>query len=181
MPQGLKRRHDTWHLHFITFSCYQRRPLLSRWRAMALFEEALEKSRRRYAFFVVGYVIMPEHVHLLISEPENGSLASAIQAVKQSVTRNLNWTGHFWQARYYDFNVFTTEKRIEKLRYMHRNPVKRGLAARPEDWRWSSFEHYATGREGIVELESPWTARSRERAGLTLKDLQTCTAGTAPP
>ena len=172
MPRGLQRRHDTWDLHFLTFSCYQRRPFLQTSRVKQLFEEALEKSRRRYGFFVVGYVIMPEHVHILISEPENGPMGSAIQSIKQSVTRNLNWKGHFWQARYYDFNVYTAQKRIEKLRYMHRNPVKRGFVLRSEDWLWSSFEHYATGKEGIVEIESMWTARKRERAGITLKDLQ---------
>ena len=73
---------------------------------------------------------------------------------------------------YYDFNVRSEKKRIEKLRYIHRNPVKRGLVEKPEDWRWSSFRHYATGEEGPVELESPWTARRRERLGMALKDLQ---------
>jgi len=60
---------------------------------------------------------------------------------------------------------------VEKLRYIHRNPVNRGLVARPEDWPWSSFRHYATGETGVVEIESQWTVRKRERAGifLTLK------------
>lgn len=70
----------------------------------------------------------------------------------------------FWQPRYYDFNVWSAEKRIEKLRYMHRNPVKRGLVAKPEDWKWSSFRHYAMGAVGTVEIESEWTAQLRERA-----------------
>ena len=60
----------------------------------------------------------------------------------------------FWQARYYDFNVFTTAKQVEKLRYMHRNPVARGLVEKPEEWPWSSYRHYATGVEGTVEIES---------------------------
>jgi len=51
---------------------------------------------------------------------------------------------------------------VEKLRYIHRNPVKAGLCERPEDWEWSSFRHYATGCEGQVEIESEWTARKRE-------------------
>lgn len=111
---------------------------------------------------------LPEHVHLLVSEPERGLLATAIQAIKQSVARRLSLrkADPFWQARYYDFNVWSEYKRIEKLKYMHRNPVKRGLVARPEDWVWSSFLHFATGREGIVEIESAWTARRRERWGL---------------
>jgi hypothetical protein len=71
---------------------------------------------------------------------------------------------HFWQKRYYDFNVRDYAQFVEKLRYIHRNPVKAGLCERPEDWEWSSFRHYATGCEGRVEIESEWTARKRERA-----------------
>lgn len=74
----------------------------------------------------------------------------------------------FWQARYYDFNVWSECKFVEKLRYIHRNPVNRGLVTRPEDWRWSSFRHYATGEASAVEIESQWTARRRERAGIFL-------------
>jgi putative transposase len=69
----------------------------------------------------------------------------------------------FWQRRFYDFNVRSRRKSIEKLRYMHRNPVARGLVARPEDWPWSSFRHYAMGEIGSVEIESEWTALRRER------------------
>ena len=76
---------------------------------------------------------------------------------------------HFWQARYYDFNVYTQKKRIEKLRYMHRNPVKRELVSKPEDWIWSSFRRYATGQDGVVEIESEWTGRHRERMGMPLR------------
>ena len=64
--------------------------------------------------------------------------------------------------------VWSEAKRIEKLCYIHRNPVKRGLAERPEDWKWSSFVHYATGMEGTVEIESQWTARRREQMGVAL-------------
>ncbi len=97
---------------------------------------------------------MPEHVHLLISEPQRETLARALQALKQSVARRLiGEQRHFWQARYYDFNVWTEKKRIEKLRYMQRNPVARGLVERPEDWAWSSYRHYVTGGEGAVEIE----------------------------
>lgn len=71
---------------------------------------------------------------------------------------------HFWQKRYYDFNVRNHEQFVEKLRYIHRNPVKAGLCDRPGDWAWSSFRHYANGCDGRVEIESEWTARKRERA-----------------
>jgi putative transposase len=116
---------------------------------------------------------MPEHVHLLVNEPERDTLARAMQSLKQGVARRLalRAKNSFWQSRYYDFNVWSERKFVEKLRYIHRNPVKRGLVSRPEDWLWSSFWHYAAGETDVVEIESQWTARKREQAGifLTLK------------
>jgi putative transposase len=165
MTQGLVRYQQTGDLHFVTFSCYRRQPFLDTDSARSLFEDALERTRRRYGFFVSGYVVMPEHVHLLVSEPPAWPLALALKAVKLSVALRRE-ERPFWQARYYDFNVFSEKKRIEKLRYIHRNPVMRGLVARPEDWVWSSFVHYSTGVEGAVEIESRWTARRRELAAV---------------
>jgi len=113
-------------------------------------------------------VIMPEHVHLLISEPERGQLSVALQMLKQITSRELRPSGlrRFWQVRYYDFPVWSEAKRVEKLRYIHRNPVHRGLVQRPEDWKWSSFLQWATGAEGQVEIECPATARRREEIGM---------------
>jgi putative transposase len=112
---------------------------------------------------------MPEHVHLLVSEPERGKLSVAIQMLKQNVAQKLGTGGLFWQARYYDFNVWSEHKRMEKLGYIYRNPVQRGLVENREDWEWSSFRHYVSGVEGVVEIESQWTARKRERLGITLQ------------
>jgi REP-associated tyrosine transposase len=110
---------------------------------------------------------MPEHVHLLVNEPERETLAKAMQSLKQSVARTLALRAAepFWQARYYDFNLWSERKFVEKIRYIHRNPVVRGLVVHPEDWAWSSFRHYMTGEPGPVEIESEWTARKRERMG----------------
>jgi len=126
-----------------------------------LFEHSLETMRKRYNFFVFGYVVMPEHVHLLVSEPETAVLSKAIQALKLSVAVQRR-ERPFWQARYYDFNVHANCKHVEKLKYMHRNPVVRGLVKRAEDWAWSSFRHYLTGQIGTVEIESWWSAMRRE-------------------
>lgn len=111
---------------------------------------------------------MPEHVHALVSEPERGTLAQALQSLKQGVARRLalRAADSFWQERYYDFNVWSHHKFVEKLRYIHRNPVKRRLVERPEDWAWSSFRHYLSGDPGAVEIESHWTSSKRERAGI---------------
>jgi putative transposase len=108
---------------------------------------------------------MPEHVHLLLGEPQHRTLADALKSLKQGVSRRLiGEAEHFWQKRYYDFNIRNHRQFVEKLRYIHGNPVKRGVCEHPEDWEWSSFLHYATGCEGRVEIESEWTARRRERA-----------------
>ncbi len=121
-----------------------------------MFEQSLEQARVKYGLFVFGYVVMPEHVHLLVSEPEQATLATALKAIKQSVARRQVKTGeHFWMERYYDFNVGTPQKRAEKLKYIHRNPVHRGLVEEPEDWPWSSYRHYATGEVGTIQIESP--------------------------
>jgi putative transposase len=154
------RYHQTGEFHFLTFSCYRRRPYLSTVAAMELFENALERVRLRYLFVVSGYVVMPEHLHLLVNEPQRALLSKAVQALKLSVSMRGR-ERPFWQAHYYDFNVSTHEKFVEKLRYMHRNPVKRGLVAKPEDWKWSSYCHYLTGTPGTVEIESEWTAHQR--------------------
>lgn len=167
MPWSLQRFQQARCLHFITFSCQHRDPLLTTPRSRDVFLQIFERVRRWYGFFVCGYVIMPEHVHLLISEPERSKLSVVLQMLKQNTgheLRPLEGTP-FWEPRYYDFNVWSEAKRVEKLRYIHRNPVTRGLVERPEDWEWSSFRHYATGVEGIVEIESQWTARKREQMG----------------
>jgi putative transposase len=168
MPWGLKRFQQARCLHFLIFSCYQRAPSLNTPRTRDVFEQMLERARRWYGFYVAGYVVMPEHVHLLVSEPERANLSLALQMLKQNVARQLREPegGSFWQPRYYDFCVWSEAKRIEKLRYMHRNPVKRGLVASPEQWPWSSFRQYVSGFEGVVEIESQWTARRREQFGV---------------
>jgi len=183
MPRGLKRHQQAGDLHFITFSCYRRAPRLGSAEARRVFEQSLERVRRWYGCFVTGYVVMPEHVHLLISEPERSSLAVALQMLKQIVAQKLRSSvgEPFWQARYFDFNVWTAKKRIEKLKYIHRNPVKRGLVERPEDWAWSSFRHYATGEDGVVEIESEWTGRRRERMGQPLRVRVRSAAPTLSP
>jgi putative transposase len=169
MPWGLKRYQQAGQLHYVTFTCYRRAGFLATPHARDVFVHDLERARRWYGFYIVGFVAMPEHVHLLVSEPERATLALALQMLKQTTSRKLKAIAgdhRFWQARYYDFNVWSERKRAEKLRYMHRNPVKRGLVAQPEDWRWSSFRHYLSGADAGVEIESQWTARRRESVGL---------------
>jgi putative transposase len=166
MPYGLKRHQQSKQTHFVTFSCYRRLPRLRDDRVRDMFVESLERTRRSYRFRVYGYVVMPEHVHLVVSEPEVEVLAIAIQSLKISVARREMYDHEkgdatLWQKRYYDHNVRNYESFVEKLRYIHRNPVKRGPVEKPEDWKWSSFRHYMTAETGPVEIESRWTADRR--------------------
>lgn len=172
MPAGLHRTYGAHHLHFITCSCYRRLPFLSTARSRDCFLSILEQTRQRCRFVVVGYVVMPEHIHLLISEPEVGTPSTVMQVLKQRTAHALlpkrkrrdrrqsslfpDEPRYFWQARFYDFNVWTTKKRVEKLRYMHRNPVKRGLVESLEQWRWSSFRFYLLGEVGAVRIDEGW-------------------------
>jgi len=149
-----------------------------------LFLEILEQVRQRYNFVVVGYVVMPEHFHLMISEPERGNPSTVMQVLKQRFARRVlkewrqrrerrpDWLwsealseGHVWQRRFYDFVVWTKDKRVEKLRYMHRNPVKRGLVLEPEQWAWSSFRHYA------YEERSPVLVNEQQPAPMKVRKL----------
>lgn len=171
MTQGLIRLHHSGQSHFVTFSCYRRQPRMNTSATCALFLETLERAREQFSLRIYGYVVMPEHIHLLLSEPDSATLSDAIHFLKlssakqkQNVSAEQTGTRHFWQKRYYDRNIRSASDFAEKLRYIHRNPVKRGLCEKPEDWPWSSFRHYALGAVGAVEIESEWTARRRETA-----------------
>jgi putative transposase len=98
MTEGLVRYQETGDMHFLTFSCYHRLPYLRSPQSRTLFESALERIRRKYEFVVAGYVIMPEHVHLLVNEPKLCPLDQAIEAIKLSVTLRRKQRP-FWQAR----------------------------------------------------------------------------------
>jgi putative transposase len=174
MPARLERFQNTGDVHFLTFSCHGRLPYFADPFTCELFEHSLDAARKRYVFHVFGYVIMPEHIHLLVSEPSRAKFDRAIQASKTSVAKQRPQRP-FWLARYYDFNIHSEDKRKEKLRYLHRNPVARGLVERPEQWKWSSFRHHHTGERGIVEIESVWTASAR--LGLQMLGQQEILAG----
>ena len=165
MPSRLKRYQNDGNHHFLTFSCYRRLPYLDNDHSRKVFLDILDVVRRRHQFFLFGYVLMPEHVHLLLSEPKAEPLHNTLRVLKGQTSRQLRGSrDRFWQTRYYDFNVLTHRKFVEKLRYIHRNPVARGLVSNPEDWPWSSFRHWATGEAGPVEIESHWTWNRREHS-----------------
>ena len=174
MSPRLERFYGAGHLHFITCSCYRRKALFRAPGKRDEFLKILEQVRKRYRFVVVGCVVMPEHIHLLLSEPEVGTPSTVMQVLKQRSARALlpkrkkpdarqaslfqetPARAPFWQARFYGFNVWTDKKKVEKLRYMHQNPVRRGLVVAAEDWRWSSYRFYALEEVGLVRVNEGW-------------------------
>ena len=165
MPKNLKRYYGRGDLYFVTFSCYRRFPLLCTIGARNVFVEALGAIRDRYKFSLVGYVVMPEHVHLLLSETPKSTPSIVLKVLKQRVARDLRSEARdnvmagdaglprFWESRFHDFNVYSGYKVREKLEYMHANPVKRGLVKSPGEWLWSSFWFYEKGESGLVRID----------------------------
>ena len=174
MPKRLKRYYGHRDLHFLTFCCYHRRPYLQTVRPKNFFLKVLGEARARFQFSLAGYVLMPDHVHLLLSEPEKGTVSKVLQVLKQRVSRamrarkrrtskkqlSLNFGDaltqdrRFWQRRFYDFNVWSHAKKKEKLHYMHANPVKEHLVWYPQDWPWSGFSFYANDEPGLIRIDA---------------------------
>jgi len=155
------------HSHFLTFSCWKRWPLISKDRSRQWVIDAIEQTRKTQNIAVWAYVLMPEHVHLLIL-PRNRpyEMRRILAALKAPVSRaakawlqqsgNQKWlrnlttrhgkreTFRFWQpGGGYDGNVWKTRTTEQVINYIHANPVRRGLVERPTEWRWSSAQAHA--------------------------------------
>ena len=133
---------------FVTFSCYRRLPLLDDDGIKQALIHTLDIYRRRNKFHLFGYVIMPEHVHLVLLPSRGVALGPLLGTMKSHVAKRV-MRGHskgqrhvLWQARCYDHNCRTVETTLEKINYCHMNPVKRGLVSDPAAWIWSSYRNY---------------------------------------
>jgi putative transposase len=164
MTKGLKRYYDTGDLHFITCSCYKRQPLLGTPQRRDLLLTVLERVRRRYRVVVIGYVVMPEHFHLLITEPQRRTPSTLMQALKLGFARRvlaptrrhpeqaILWenAAHIWQPRFYDFNVWSGAQ-------AHREAALHAQESR---------EARSSGRTGPVAMEQlPLLCLWRSRTG----------------
>ena len=167
-----------------------------------MFVRELARVRAEWGFQLIGYVVMPNHVHLLMSEPVKGTPSKVIQVLKQRVSRKMRKRKEdgaleqrefafgesaeelqaFWQARFYDFNVYKSGKVKEKLNYMHANPVIRGLVKHPKDWPWSSWGYWMKGEAGLIGIDS-WEVEGGEmqrQSQLQPQDPPFQTKGGAP-
>jgi REP element-mobilizing transposase RayT len=169
---------QTGHL-FISGSAYRRTPIFRNAKASDLFLQTLEAYRRKYGFLILGYVLMPDHYHLLVWFPENGRFVDFLRDFKSLVGRRIiDWLkeenlvrllarfqiAHPRQrrrdAKYcvlqynnYIKAILTPEGLWKTLEYIHLNPVKAGLACAPEDYALSSAGDYIGKKSKIVEVE----------------------------
>jgi len=145
---------------FVTFCCYRRHKFLTSPAVVAVFLEVLESLREEHAIKFLGYVIMPEHVHLILHPPDSLRLGPIVGKLKSRSASRIVSEGlirfpddcivrkngvvrrAFWQPRCYDHNCRSSDKVTEKINYCHNNPVARGLVSEPGEWRWSSYNWY---------------------------------------
>jgi putative transposase len=165
-----RRYYHPGQLQFVTSSTYRRTPVFSSQRFCRDFVEVLDGLRHEMQFLLVGWVLMPDHFHLLIKPEPADSTSLILQRLKDRTARRIlaalrrhpenGWCrkmlGRFrlppsvhdeyhcrvWQRRFYPFNVYSERKRLEKLDYMHGNPVQRRLVSSPDQWPWSSWRFY---------------------------------------
>ena len=165
-----------WQAHAVNFSCFGRQPFFRGRNSPGWFLEVLDAARRKTPFDLWAYVIMPEHVHLLILPHEGVLMHSILSAVKQPMTRRVLWwveknnpaflaqmadrqpcgkvTHRFWQrGGGYDRNMRSVSEIHEKLKYIQLNPVRRGLVQESVEWPWSSAKAWATGVDEPIRID----------------------------
>jgi putative transposase len=160
----LRHYDDLGTARFITFSTYQRQPLLSDETLIRICLRQVSRLRTERGIRVLGYVIMPDHVHLVLHPPDNCALGRVIGQMKGRASRQMlrvleesahlspprrgNGQPAIWQRRCYDHNCRTVDTVREKINYCHHNPVTKGLVEDPGDWTWSSYRWYL-GEHGV--------------------------------
>jgi len=170
----MRRREIPHGVRFVTFSCQRQLPLLRNQAIAGLFVEALARARTKHGLSVYAWVLMPEHVHVLCRPPSDATLERILRGLKMSVAKRVieQWkilhapilgriadaTGRprFWQkGGGFDRNVRDEAEFAREVRYIHRNPVERGLVQRPEDWPWTSVRWWMGARQDELECDPP--------------------------
>jgi len=169
------------HLHYLTKSTYRRARLYDSERFRNQWVATLGELPRELGFKIVGYVLMPEHLHALVWPTPEANPSQIMQKLEDRtavfILKNLQenlglpWRrrmlvrvtlpptvhhhAHFrvWQGKSYDMNIWTAKKVEEKLSYMHNNPVKRGLVKEPGDWPWSSWRYYFLQDASVLAMD----------------------------
>ena len=160
---------------FVTFCTHQDAPILTNTPFRSAVVESILSVCRDGRLRLLGYVVMPEHVHLVVVPPEDGELGPAIGEMKRqsallihdllqrqaspllsrlSVVRNGVPKFALWKRRCFDHNCRSEREVWEKVNYCHNNPVKRGLVKQAEGWKWSSYQYYADSPDTLLEIDA---------------------------
>ena len=183
MPSRLRRYDEYGHVHFLTISCFRRLRFFDHDSVKRVLIDGLKLARDQLGIRWIGYVIMPEHVHLLVFPMRPGGtepvpIGSVLQRVKQYVGRHGKaalrsvWSNQrslgspvsdkwalgdgakpFWKTRGYDFNVTAERALRAKLDYIHKNPITRGLVDRADQWAWSSYRYYEYDDDSVIAMD----------------------------
>ena len=155
------------HAQFVTFGCYHRRRLLDHPAMRDAFLSVFAKTLNAHETLCCGYVVMPDHVHAILWCSDPGAISRFMKSWKQTSSLRLKkllrgllpkyaatipHTDPFWQAGFYPFNLYSEPKALEKLNYMHLNPVRAGLVERAIDWKWSSARYFELSEPSVVPL-----------------------------
>jgi putative transposase len=176
--KSLRKFDDNSYAHFITTNTYRNHPFFRDERLSQILLDELGFYSAKLGFALIGYVIMPDHVHLLLwwdseEKPELG-ISNIVGRIKTMTSkrakRYLFYGGveyvdrladvgqpiqrpfRLWQPGFYDFNIFSEEKLLEKLNYIHNNPVSAGLVLSPDDYEWSSYRLYFSDEHKITTV-----------------------------
>lgn len=177
--KSMKRREVEQGIRFLTFSCHRRLPLLRNPAIARLLVDSLSRVREKSGLELFAWVIMPEHVHLLVRPPtdetgEQIDLAPLVKGIKMAVSRRAlkRWAEldapilervrdssgnpRFWQkGGGFDRNIRSQSEFCKTVNYIHKNPVERGIVERAEDWRWSSVHWWMGSPDGQAQCDPP--------------------------
>jgi putative transposase len=177
---SLPRFHIQGHIYYITTVVYNRLPLFTRPSFIIPLYDSLNCYRYKQTFKLLGYVIMPDHIHLIIWPFGKATVSDIMRDFKKFTSRRTilqaevenieKWTSSFrragqetgrsenkvWQDSYWDVNIYTEGFLRQKLNYVHRNPVRAGLVEKPEDYVYSSFRNYVFDEEWLIKIDRDW-------------------------
>ena len=190
----MKKFNEPGHIHFVTFKTFKKYPYFEGEKCCLILLEELDYYRQKYGYKIYGYVILPDHVHCLISfENEKLTISKIIQMIKGATARQIidlslqsgnqehlllaqnknmeqmlhatpnEWNKNhkrglkyqIWQPGFFDFNIYTTKKFNEKLKYIHGNPIKHGLTNDISKYKFCSWRNYELDDHSIFKIDYP--------------------------
>jgi REP element-mobilizing transposase RayT len=178
---ALPRFHIEGHIYYITTNVYNHLSIFARPSFVIPLIDSLNFYRHKYQFKLIGYVIMPDHIHLIIWPVGQSQVDdmmrdykkfTAVRLIRQAeVEGRKDWINAFkqagqetersenkvWQDSYWDKNIYTERFLRQKINYIHRNPLRAKLVEKPEDYPYSSYRNYALNDESLIEMDRGWS------------------------